>query len=65
MNNYRAKDGERIDLICWKHYGSLSGRVVEQVLSVNPGISVALELMSGAVIMLPDIAPQTEESSLW
>lgn len=65
MNNYRAKDGERIDLICWKHYGNLSGRVVEQVLSANPGVSALLELASGTVIILPNIVPQTEESSLW
>ncbi len=65
MNSYRTKDGDRIDLICWKHYGDISGRVVEQVLSANPGISVSTELNSGTMVLLPDLIQEVEEPSLW
>ena len=34
-----ARDGERLDLICWRWYGKLYGRVVEQVLAANPGLA--------------------------
>lgn len=65
MNSYRTKDGDRIDLICWKHYSDISGRVVEQVLSANPGISVSTELNSGTMVLLPDLIQEVEEPSLW
>lgn len=65
MNSVVAKENDRLDLICWKHYGSLSGRAVEQALEANPGISVTEELASGIVVLLPDIEPLPLERSLW
>lgn len=65
MNSYRTKDGDRIDLICWKHYGSIGGRVVEQVLSANPGISVSAEFKSGTLIRMPELRQEVGEPSLW
>ncbi|MEW5782781.1 MAG: tail protein X [Pseudomonadota bacterium] len=34
-----TRDGERLDLICFRWYGSLDGRVVERVLEANPGLA--------------------------
>jgi phage tail protein X len=60
-----ACDGDRIDCICWKHYGSLSGRVVEAVLDANPGMAMALTLRAGQIVNLPVVTPKPKEQSLW
>lgn len=65
MSNYRTVDGDRLDLICWRHYGSLDGRIVEQVLEANKGLAADTVLPSGVDITLPDIMPETLEASLW
>lgn len=65
MNKYRTVTGDRIDLICWQHYGSLNGRIVEQVLAANKGLAANVVLPSGLEITLPDIMPETLEASLW
>lgn len=65
MNKYRTVAGDRIDLICWRHYGSLDGRVVETVLDANKGLASDAILPSGVVVILPDITPETSEASLW
>lgn len=33
------QDGERLDLICYRWYGTLAGRAVERVLDANPGLA--------------------------
>lgn len=58
-------DRDRLDLICWRHYGSLDGRIVERVLEANPGVSMTTELSAGTAISLPDIEPIRLERSLW
>ena len=61
-----AIDGDRLDLICWKHYGSLDGRIVEQVLEANPGISFKTELSAEQLVSLPIIdTSKVLERSLW
>lgn len=35
---YLTKEGEMLDLICWKHYGFTDG-IVEEVLLKNPGLA--------------------------
>lgn len=52
-----TRDGERLDLICWRHYGHLS-RTVESVLDANPGLAARnpARLPAGTVIRLPEIA---------
>jgi phage tail protein X len=61
----RTVDGDRLDRICWEHYGSLEGRIVERVLDANPGISSIVEFSAGMKIFLPDIEPVKLERSLW
>ncbi|WP_281680183.1 tail protein X [Synergistes jonesii] len=65
MNSVVAKENDRLDLICWKHYGSLSGRAVEQALEANPGLSADEELSSGTIVLLPEIEALPLERSLW
>ena len=61
-----AIDGDRLDLICWKHYGSLDGRIVEQVLNANPGMAMWTELRAGQIVSLPIIdTSKVLERSLW
>lgn len=54
------QDGERLDLICWRWYGTLSGRVLERVLDANPGLAARnpAALPSGTVISMPDAPAQ-------
>ncbi len=61
-----AVDGDRLDLMCWRHYGYLRGRVVEAVLEANPGLAMRQLLTAGQQIVLPDITPPSIEArSLW
>jgi len=65
LEKITAVDGDRLDLICWKYYGSLDGRVVETVLDANPGLAMMSTLKAGQVVNLPVITPKPRERSLW
>ena len=65
METRTTVDGDRLDLICWKHYGSLDGRIVETGLDTNPGLAMHQLLNAGREIRLPTIAPKPREQSLW
>lgn len=55
MTRYITKDGDMVDLICKRHYGSING-YVEEVLNYNPGLAdIGAILPSGLVIKLPEI----------
>ncbi len=58
-------ENDRIDLICWKHYASLEGRIVERVIEANPGVSMTSMLPAGMSLYLPDIEPVRLEQTLW
>ena len=65
---YRTRDGDSLDVICWRHYGRQAG-AVEAVLEANPGLSEASPVLpDGFVIGLPDLpqpARTIETVSLW
>ena len=67
---YKCNDGDRLDTICQRHYGSVVG-TVEAVLVANPGLAERVNPVynSGDVIILPKInkpAQQvTKKVSLW
>lgn len=61
----RTAEGDRLDLLCWKRYGSLTGRVVEQALAVNPSAALYDELPAGVLISLPELPSEPLERSLW
>lgn len=55
MTSYRAVDGDRIDLIVLKHYGSVEP--LKEVLEANTHLSKSssMILKSGEIIKLPKI----------
>lgn len=54
---YTTNDGDRLDLICYRNYGTLSGRMVEQVLEANQDLAQhPIEIPAGVVVTLPDLS---------
>jgi phage tail protein X len=67
MISYITKDGDVLDLICWKYYGSTNG-TVEKVLEANRHLAnLDPVLAAGVKIILPDLTKTEEEKSvkLW
>ena len=67
MITYVTKDGDVLDAICWKYYGSTTG-VVEKVLQANRHLAELGAIFSAGVkIVLPDLAQEeeTESVKLW
>jgi phage tail protein X len=68
MQQYRTKDGDTADSIAWNYYGSTDGKVVEQLLEANKGLSDYGPLLPpGLVVNLPKLtaAAQTDGVKLW
>lgn len=55
-----ASGPERLDTLCWGHYGHLSG-AVEAVLAANYNLAATLLqgafVPAGAVLILPELPP--------
>lgn len=61
-SKYLAKDGDRLDSIVYKHYGSLE--YFSQVLSINFGLCVILK--AGDIVILPKFASkEPKQNKLW
>lgn len=61
-----SKDGDMLDGLCWKHYGS--ERHVPAVLEANPFLTRCPSVLeAGLTIVLPDIEQPEEEQPvrLW
>ena len=53
---YSTSEGDVVDYVVWKHYGTTDRQVVEQVLDANLGLSdLGPVLPAGVIIILPDI----------
>lgn len=53
---YITRDGDTVDSIAWKFYGSTANKVVETVLDANRGLAdYGPTLPAAIVIDLPDI----------
>ena len=71
MITYTTKDGDVLDSICWKYYGStgsFSVGTVEKVLEANRHLAELGAIFSaGTKIILPDLALAIEPESvkLW
>lgn len=55
---YVTKDGDMLDLICFKHYAGRQSGVVEAVIAANYGtplLSAGAVLPRGLAIKLPDL----------
>ncbi len=67
MITYVTKDGDVLDSICFKYYGSTSG-VVEKVLEANRHLAELGSIFTAGVkIILPDLTgeEETESVKLW
>ncbi|MGR7280852.1 tail protein X [Klebsiella aerogenes] len=62
----RALQGDTVDLLCWRHYGTTQG-VTEAVFAANPGISQQVFLTAGQEVELPEVTPSTTRQivQLW
>ncbi len=58
---YTSKEGDTVDLVCFRHYGHTAG-VVETVLASNPGLAaLGAVLPKGTEFILPDLtAPEDQ-----
>lgn len=64
---YRTKDGDMLDAICFTHYGHTNG-TTEAVLEANPGLSEYGPLLpAGILITLPTLETPAKQDtiSLW
>lgn len=65
---YTSSDGDTVDYIAWKHYGTQAGQITEQVLAANPGLAAYGPLLpAGVVITLPvvDKVSKVQGTRLW
>ncbi|MDR2107137.1 MAG: tail protein X [Holosporaceae bacterium] len=65
MVKYQTKEGDVLDWICWKHYGTTA--VFEQVLAANPTLTDE-KLSAGTTVNLPfigSISNKRNEVRLW
>jgi phage tail protein X len=64
MITYITKDGDVLDSICHKYYGSTSD-VVEKVLKANRHLAnIGAIFEAGIKIILPDLTPKEESESI-
>lgn len=63
MTSYRAVDGDRIDLIVLKHYGSVEP--LKEVLEVNTYLpkNSSMILKAGEIVKLPKVNLSSKSSS--
>ena len=65
---YRTKDGDTLDAICWTHYGQQAG-AVEAVLETNPGLADSGTIFSAGVLIelpaLPEPSQTIQTVRLW
>ncbi len=67
MTQYRSKDGDVVDEVAFRYYGTLIG-TVEAVLEANPGLADHGPVLSGGILItLPKIqGPVAQEPvRLW
>ncbi len=64
---YITKDGDTVDYVAWKHYGSTINKAVESVLLANKNLAGhGPVLPAGIRITLPEVqAPTQQGVRLW
>lgn len=65
---YITSEGDTVDAVAWKFYGSTANRVTEQVLEANAGLAdYGEELPAGLSVILPDIEQPAQQQGvrLW
>lgn len=67
MVSYVSRDGDMLDWICWRHYGTSDG-AVELVLNANPGLALQpAVLTAGVTMVLPELPTPSQRPTvrLW
>ncbi|TIT85214.1 MAG: phage tail protein [Mesorhizobium sp.] len=65
---YTTKDGEKLDVICFKNYGFVNGSFEQTLYAVeNYDLTTTEVFTAGTVINLPVIKPEAKKQdvSLW
>lgn len=64
---YITRDGDTVDYVAWKHYGSTANKAVEAVLAANKDLAGRGPLLTaGLRITLPEVkAPAQQGVQLW
>lgn len=65
---YTTKEGDTVDYIAWRVYGTQSGQIVELLLDANRGLADRGPILpSGLKINLPDMPEPEQENGvrLW
>jgi phage tail protein X len=68
MNQYRPREGERLDTIIFKAYQSLDADVMNTVMEANEHLLDRTVLRAGDIVYLPEIKTAQSVSStkaLW
>lgn len=63
---YITRQGDTVDSICWKHYGTERGGTTEAVLEANRGLAANGPILpAGLSITLPELAaPAKAETTI-
>lgn len=60
MVQFKTRDGDTLDYICWKQYDSQQSGAVESVLEANRGLAkLGPTYPAGVVIELPELPNET------
>jgi phage tail protein X len=65
---YDTREGDTVDYIAWRHYGTADASAPLQVLQANPGLADRGPVLpAGVTITLPELATpaQVEGVRLW
>lgn len=68
MQTYLAAEGDTVDFVAWRVYGTQDARVVEKLLEANPGVAdLGPTLPAGTQLYLPAIDTKAERTGvrLW
>lgn len=56
MVQFKTRQGDTIDWICWKHYEGLQSGAVEAVYEANPGLTKHGPVLPASVVIeLPEL----------
>ena len=61
---YRTRQGDLLDWLCWRHYGRIGG-ALEQVLAANPNLAAQGPVLpAGLSIRLPSLDRETSAATV-
>jgi len=68
MKQYRAVEGDRLDIVVFEAYGSINAAVFEAVLDANEHLLGSSVLKAGDIVYLPEVVQSVDEKkteALW